>query len=101
MRATFGFGTLVEADTLETRDALYARAFDAHGDTRGEALVGLARRKDARVLEPLIRELDSDSVGRLAVEPAEAIGDPHLYPALASPKSRWARVGGSFRCHLW
>ena len=93
MRATFGVGTLVEADTPQTWDALYARAFDAHGDTRSEALVGLARRKDARVLEPLIRELDSDSVGRLAVEAAEAIGDPRLYPALASLKSRWGPNG--------
>jgi hypothetical protein len=56
-------------------------------------MVGLARRKDARVLESLNRELASDYVGRLAVEAAEAIGDPRLYPALASLKSRWAPDG--------
>jgi len=88
--ATFGIGTQVEADTPEIRDALYARTSDVDGDTRGEALVGLARRKDARVLEPLIRELAPDSVGRLALEAVEAIGDPRLYPALAMLKSRWA-----------
>jgi len=57
----------VEADTPEIRDALCDHTSNAHTETRGEAMVGLARRKDARVLESLNRELASDYVGRLAV----------------------------------
>jgi hypothetical protein len=45
------------------------------------------------MLEPLIRELSSDSVGLLALEAAEAIGDPCLYPTLVSLKSWWATDG--------
>jgi HEAT repeat protein len=91
--ATFAIGSLIQADTPEIRDALYARTTDAHGDTRGEALVGLARRKDGRAVETLIRKLESDSPGRLALEAAEAIGDSRLYPSLAKLKSRWPANG--------
>jgi len=88
--ATFALGTLIDADTPEIRDALVARTSDGDDDTRGEALVGLARRKDARVIEPLARELSNKDVGRLSVEAAEAVGDQRLHPLLVRLRDRWA-----------
>lgn len=88
--ATFGLGTQTDADTPDIRDALFTRTTDSDDDTRGEALVGLARRKDTRVIEPLIRELSSGCVGRLTIEAAEAIGDPRLYSALKNLERVWA-----------
>ncbi len=85
--ATFALGTMTPADTPEIREALLARASDIHDETRGEGLVGLALRKDQRVIELLISELSSGNAGRLTLEAAEAIGDPRLYPALVELKS--------------
>jgi HEAT repeat protein len=85
--ATFALGTVIPADTPEIREALFARISDPHDETRGEALVGLALRKDERVIEPLISDLTSGNAGRLTLEAAEAIGDPRLYPVLVELKS--------------
>jgi HEAT repeat protein len=85
--ATFALGTLLPADTPEIREALLARTSDLHDEARGEGLVGLALRKDQRVIEPLISDLSSGTAGRLTLEAAEAIGDPKLYPALVELKS--------------
>ena len=87
--ATFALGTQTDADTPEIRDALFARTIDLDDDTRGEALVGLARRKDSRVVEPLIRELSGGCFGPLAVEAAEQIGDPRLYSTLKALEHVW------------
>src|SRR5205085_793284 len=46
--ATFGLGTQLGVDSWVVRDALFARAFDSDRDTRDEAIVGLARRRDRR-----------------------------------------------------
>jgi HEAT repeat protein len=86
--ATFALGTISPADTPEIREALLARTSDLHDETRGEGLVGLALRKDQRVIELLISELSSGNAGRLTLEAAEAIGDPRLYPALVELESR-------------
>jgi HEAT repeat protein len=85
--ATFALGTVLPVDTPEIREALLARASDLHEEARGEGLVGLALRKDERVIEPLILELSSGTAGRLTLEAAEAIADPRLYPALVELKS--------------
>jgi len=81
--ATFGLGSqLEEVDTPEIRDALVRRLDDAVAEVRGEALVGLSRRRDARVVGPLRRELESKNVIILAVEAAEALGDRSMLPLL-------------------
>jgi HEAT repeat protein len=85
--ATFGLGTMISADTPEIREALFARTSDPHDETRGEGLVGLALRKDERVIQPLISDLSAGIAGRFTLEAAEAIGDPRLYPALVELKS--------------
>jgi HEAT repeat protein len=87
--ATFGLGTQIDADTPEICAALFARVVDQDEVTRGEALVGLARRKDQRVIEPLIKELaryPDAEYGSYSVEAAEEIADPRLLPVLTRLK---------------
>lgn len=84
--ATFGIGSQIDADTPEVRNALLKRLADTDGETREEALCGLARRKDERVIEPLIKELSSDEVGMPAIEAAIEMADPRLYSALVKLK---------------
>jgi HEAT repeat protein len=86
--ATFALGSQLELDTTAIREALIGRLNDPHDDTRGEALVGLARRGDPRVVEPLLRELTADLVRVYAVEAAGLLRDPRLYPALSSIQNR-------------
>ncbi|MFB8791503.1 MAG: HEAT repeat domain-containing protein [Potamolinea sp.] len=87
--ATFGLGSQIYTDTIDIREALFQRLVDEEQEIRGEALVGLARRGDERVVEPLIKELSSDSVGILAVEAAKEIGDAQLYSALRQLQEWW------------
>jgi HEAT repeat protein len=63
--ATFALGQQVDADTPSLRDALIERLTDSDDDARGEALIGLARRGDRRLIPALIDELESESVGTL------------------------------------
>jgi HEAT repeat protein len=94
--ATFGLGTLSNADGPDVRAALLARAEDAYQDTRAEALFGLAVRRDPRAVPHLIRALESPTAGGLEVEAAAAAADPRLLPAL------WAlqRAGGTDESRL-
>lgn len=87
--ATFALGTQIELDTPAIRDALADRLEDPDDDTRAEALVGLARRKDGRVVDALKKELSSDYVGTLEVEAAEMIGSAELRPHLISLREWW------------
>jgi HEAT repeat protein len=93
--ATFGLGSQIAIDTQEIRDALYQRILseigedDTIAEIRGEALLGLAMRKDERVIKPLIAELESGCVGRLSVEAALEIGDNRLYSSLVKLQDWW------------
>ena len=82
-----------DADTDEIREALYRRlsegGYDTGAEIRGEALVGLARRKDERVVEPLLRELTAETVGVLAVEAALEFADERFCEALVKLKEWW------------
>jgi HEAT repeat protein len=80
--ATFGLGTLSDADGPDVRAALLARADDTHHEARAEALFGLAVRHDPRAVPHLIRALQSPLVGGLEVDAAAAAADPRLLPAL-------------------
>jgi HEAT repeat protein len=86
--ATFGLGSQIETNTADIRDALYRRIDDTHDETRGEAMLGLAKRKDTRVVEPLLRELAANSVSSLEIEAAGEVGDPRYLPHLTR------RLGG-------
>ncbi len=87
--ATFGLGSQINTDTSEIREALFQRLGDENYEIRGEALVGLSRRQDQRVVEPLIKELSSDCVGILAVEAAKEIGDLRLTLVLRQLQEWW------------
>ncbi len=60
--ATFGLGVLGDCDSPEIRDALTCRLADQNEDVREEAMVGLAKRKDERVLPNLLEALQQPSV---------------------------------------
>lgn len=80
--ATFGLGSQADADSEAVRQALWARTGDAYADARDEAVVALARRRDAGV-RPLVADLLSQpSVGTLIFEAAAHLKDPALLPLL-------------------
>jgi HEAT repeat protein len=71
--ATFGLGVLGDQDTPEIREALFHRLNDQDLDAREEALVGLAKRHDTRILPDLISALEQSSIGDRLVEAAYTI----------------------------
>jgi hypothetical protein len=88
--ATHALGTrLSEVDTQEVRDALAARVFDPHRGTACEALVGLARRFDPRVLPALRSRLSGDDVWLMELMAAGTTGDPSLYPLVRAHLCGW------------
>lgn len=93
--ATFGLGTLTEVDTPAIREALYQRFLledcqdDETAEIYDEALMGLANRKDDRILARLIAQLMSDDVGTLAIQAAESMADDRLHPALLHLQTWW------------
>jgi len=86
--ATFGIGTCLEFDTFEIREALVARLSESDPEIRGEALIGLAKRKDQRVIAPLVCELSGEFHGSWCLEASELMSDPSLYPYLISLRDR-------------
>jgi HEAT repeats len=93
--ATFGLGVLMETDTPEIRDALLRRTDDEDGDAAGEALVGMARRKDPRCLNLIVKRLEDGDVGNLIVEAAEELADPGCLPALYTLRAEKWHEGDS------
>lgn len=89
--ATFGLGSQISADSPGIRQALVDRLIDRDPEVRGEALLGLARRKDQKVLRPLIEELASEKVLDLAVEAAVELASPELEPVLLELAKRWTK----------
>jgi len=87
--STFGLGAQLDLDTPRIREALLARASDPDGDTRAEALDGLVRRHDSRVLPFLLRALQSDLVGSLEVQAARDLGSTELVASLEKLKEWW------------
>ena len=87
--ATFGLGTQINVDTPKLREALFKRLNDVDVVTRCEAIVGLARRGDHRMVPALSKELAAEQVDYLAVEAAEIVAAPELYPYLNALQGRW------------
>ena len=86
--ATFGLGTCVDFDTEEIREALFDRLSDLTPEVRGEALIGLAERKDPRVIEHIKKELSGEFYGDWAVEAAEILKERDFIPLLELLRSR-------------
>jgi hypothetical protein len=84
-----------EVDTGPVRDALAARLHDDHDDTRCEALVGLAYRRDVRALEAVRAALGRDhgQVWSLELEAAGALSDPGLHDLVLQHVDGWAYAG--------
>ena len=75
-------------DTPEIREVLFGNLSDRQTDTRCEAMVGLARRKDARVIPYIQEELAADSVFYIAIEAAGHIASPDLAESLERLRAR-------------
>jgi hypothetical protein len=86
--ATFALGSQTDIDTPELRDALRARLTDNDPEIRGEALVGLGRRRDERLKKAVLDELSDEFLGDWVFEAAEAIADPDFIPALEGMRAR-------------
>lgn len=80
--ATFGIGTLSEADDDAIRTLLWTNAHDPYRDVRGEAVVGLARRSDPRVIELLKTRLLDDDCRVYELEAAEEMPSAELLEPL-------------------
>jgi HEAT repeat protein len=84
--ATFFLGTREPDDPVfadpKVIEALHARIDDPHEETRAEAIVGLARRRDKRALPPLLRALSTDPAFDHYFEAAHLLASPALLPAL-------------------
>jgi len=68
--ATFALGGLGNLDSVEIRDALFQRLSDSNQDVRAEAMAGLAKRRDQRVLPSLVAALAESAVSGPAIEAA-------------------------------
>jgi len=80
--ATFGIGTLIESDNLDIRNALWNRVNDDDFETKSEAIVGLANRKDKRIKNIIISELENGDYGTLLSEAILTIKDKDFLPLL-------------------
>jgi len=63
--ATFGLGTLGDNDTPEVRDALVANLNDDDSSAANEALLGLVKRADHRVLDQVFDYVTNDDVQQI------------------------------------
>jgi HEAT repeat protein len=87
--ATFALGSQCDLDTANIRQALFRRLGDQHFDTRSEAMIGLAKRRDERVVPFVVAALRAEYVGELAVEAAGALAAPVFIELLENLRSWW------------
>jgi HEAT repeat protein len=80
--ATFGIGTQTARNSKKIRDALWDRVSDKHQETKLEAILGLAKRKDKRVNEIIKKELIEGEYGTLLLEAIIETGDKQFLPLL-------------------
>ncbi len=87
--ATFGLAQQMEdRDTPEMREAFIARLNDPDKETQAEAILGLALRKDLRVVHPLIDALGDDEPSWMNYKAAWALASPALCRALLAVGQR-------------
>ena len=80
--ATFTLGSQFDSDSAALREALHQRLGESNPEIRGEAFLGLGRRRDMSIVPHVLRELEEDFHGGWAVEAAGLLGDPRFIPAL-------------------
>ena len=84
--ATFGIGSMIDTDTPKIRRVLQERLKDQDGEIRGEALVGLARRRHPQSIKWIMRALAEERPMVLYLEAAEILKKRALLPALKKIK---------------
>ena len=80
--ATFGIGALRDTDDDSIRSLLWANAHDPDRDVRGEAVVGLARRGDSRVIALLKQRLADGDCRGYELEAVQEMPRPELLAPL-------------------
>jgi hypothetical protein len=78
--ATFGLGKQTSLDTPELRNALTARLADTDPEIRGEAMIGLALRKDDRARPAIEAALRGPFHGDWPLEAVEHLAGPEWLP---------------------
>jgi hypothetical protein len=91
--ATFGVGTQLDVDGHVIREALAKVLFDDHHDARGEAVVGLARRRDPRAFAAVQAALESGHVSKEIIEAATYVASPELTRLLRPYLDDWKEAG--------
>jgi hypothetical protein len=91
--AVFGIGTRTGKNDPDIITALWNRTDDPHEETRFEAIVGLAVRKDARVKDIIKRELQAPAPGSLLFDAITELGDAEFLPLLLSKIDKDADPG--------
>ena len=87
--ATFGLGSQIDLNTPAIRRALRSRLNEKDDEIRGEALLGLAKRRVPGIISNIIKELQMRKpIVYLMLEAAEEIGNPKVLPALRGLYSR-------------
>lgn len=95
--AMFGLGSLWDLDTPDIREALWLGYSDSVDEIRGEALAGLAQRRDKRVLELLPSALEADLFGNWNVELVEMLSEPEHQAELQKLSERSSTASNTFR----
>lgn len=80
--ATFGLGNQIERNNKNIREALWERVNDKHQETKLEAIVGLAKRKDKRVNDIIRREIIGGEYGTLLFEAIIETQEKEFLPLL-------------------
>lgn len=91
--ATFGIGSMLEVDNSKVRDLLWANLQDNDEGVRGEALVGLAVRKDERII-PILLELLDTNCRVFELTASESLASPLLLEHLNWIKDLVANENG-------
>ena len=87
--ATLGLMNWIDEDTPEIRQAFLDRLDDPNAAVRGQALLGLSRRRVPGTLEALDREFVRDAVYEDAIEAAAELGDPRGVELLERLRERF------------
>lgn len=80
--ATWQLGSMRERNCPRLRSALHLRLDDTDDDTRWEAILGLARRKDCSAIPAILKELESGCLGTKVAEAAGLFAKPEFVPYL-------------------
>jgi len=78
--STFSLAQINETNTPSIRDALFKNLNDEETEVRGEALLGLALRKDERVKDAIIEDLQKSFYGSWIFDAIEEMPDSRYIP---------------------